>query len=70
LATVIVPVDSGRLGPELARLRRYLLLVFDEVGYLPFEQEAANLMTFSPQHISVIERISNPHVAIIAGGRC
>ena len=33
----------ARLGPELARLRRYPLLVVDEVGYLPFEQEAANL---------------------------
>ena len=32
-----------RLGTELARLRRYPLLVVDEVGYLPFEQEAANL---------------------------
>ena len=35
--------QRGRLGPELARLRRYPLLVVDEVGYLPFEQEAANL---------------------------
>lgn len=31
------------LAGELARLRRYPLLVVDEVGYLPFEQEAANL---------------------------
>ena len=35
--------QRGRLGLELARLRRYPLLVVDEVGYLPFEQEAANL---------------------------
>jgi DNA replication protein DnaC len=35
--------QRARLGPELARLRRYPLLVVDEVGYLPFEQEAANL---------------------------
>ncbi len=35
--------QRGRLGPELARLRRYPLLIVDEVGYLPFEQEAANL---------------------------
>ena len=35
--------QRGRLGPELVRLRRYPLLVVDEVGYLPFEQEAANL---------------------------
>jgi len=35
--------QRGRLAPELARLRRYPLLIVDEVGYLPFEQEAANL---------------------------
>jgi len=35
--------QRGRLAAELARLRRYPLLVVDEVGYLPFEQEAANL---------------------------
>ena len=28
---------------ELTRLRRYELIVVDEVGYLPFEQDAANL---------------------------
>ena len=34
---------QGRLSDELARLRRYALLIVDEVGYIPFEQEAANL---------------------------
>ena len=34
---------SGRLQAELARLARYPLLVVDEVGYIPFEPEAANL---------------------------
>ena len=34
---------SGRLPQELARLRRYGLIIVDEVGYLPFEQDAANL---------------------------
>jgi DNA replication protein DnaC len=34
---------SGRLQAELARLSRYPLLVIDEVGYIPFEPEAANL---------------------------
>jgi DNA replication protein DnaC len=34
---------SGRLQAELARLSRYPLLVVDEVGYIPFEPEAANL---------------------------
>jgi len=35
--------SSGRLQTELARLTRYPLLVVDEVGYIPFEPEAANL---------------------------
>ena len=34
---------SGRLQAELIRLARYPLLVVDEVGYIPFEPEAANL---------------------------
>src|SRR6266511_3224710 len=34
---------NGRLQPELTRLGRYPLLVVDEVGYIPFEAEAANL---------------------------
>ncbi len=34
---------QGRLPHELARLRRYGLIIVDEVGYLPFEQDAANL---------------------------
>jgi DNA replication protein DnaC len=34
---------AGKLPHELARLRRYGLIIVDEVGYLPFEQDAANL---------------------------
>jgi DNA replication protein DnaC len=34
---------AGRLHDELRRLGRYPLLVIDEVGYVPFESEAANL---------------------------
>jgi DNA replication protein DnaC len=34
---------DGRLQAELTRLGRYPLLVIDEVGYIPFEPEAANL---------------------------
>jgi DNA replication protein DnaC len=34
---------AGHLAHELAKLRRYGLIVVDEVGYLPFEQDAANL---------------------------
>jgi DNA replication protein DnaC len=35
---------QGRLDDELARLQRYPLLVVDEVGYIPFDPQAANLM--------------------------
>jgi DNA replication protein DnaC len=34
---------AGRLQAELIRLARYPLIVVDEVGYIPFEAEAANL---------------------------
>ncbi|MCA0252655.1 MAG: IS21-like element helper ATPase IstB [Actinobacteria bacterium] len=34
---------AGRLAAELTKLRRYGLLIVDEVGYLPFDQDAANL---------------------------
>jgi DNA replication protein DnaC len=34
---------AGRLQPELTKLGRYPLLAVDEVGYIPFEAEAANL---------------------------
>ena len=35
--------NTGRLQAELIRLARYPLLIVDEVGYIPFEPEAANL---------------------------
>jgi DNA replication protein DnaC len=35
--------DTGRLHNELRRHGRYPLLVIDEVGYIPFETDAANL---------------------------
>ena len=34
---------AGKLPAELTKLRRYGLIIVDEVGYLPFEQDAANL---------------------------
>lgn len=34
---------QDRLPQELAKLRRYGLIIVDEVGYIPFEQDAANL---------------------------
>ena len=35
--------DADRLAAELKRLRRYRLLIVDEVGYIPFDSAAANL---------------------------
>lgn len=35
--------QAGVLQHELARIGRYPLIVVDEVGYIPFEPEAANL---------------------------
>lgn len=35
----------GRLAGELSRLRRYGLIIVDEAGYRPFEQDAANLVS-------------------------
>lgn len=35
--------QSGRLPQELVRLRSYGLIIVDEVGYISFEQDAANL---------------------------
>jgi DNA replication protein DnaC len=34
----------GRLDAELDRLQRIPLLIVDEVGYIPFDPQAANLM--------------------------
>src|SRR3982750_4596045 len=34
----------GRLDDELSRLQRVALLIVDEIGYIPFDPEAANLM--------------------------
>jgi hypothetical protein len=34
---------TGRLEHGLQRLRRYKLLIIDEVGYLPFDHDSANL---------------------------
>jgi DNA replication protein DnaC len=49
---------TGRLAAELKRLRRYPLLIVDEVGYIPFEPEAANLffqlVSSRYEHASII----------------
>jgi DNA replication protein DnaC len=36
--------DRNSLDEELRRLERYKLLVVDEIGYLPLERQAANLL--------------------------
>lgn len=35
--------EEGRLAAEIKRLRKYRLLIIDEVGYIPFDSHAANL---------------------------
>ena len=34
---------ANRLDAELKKIRRYKLIIIDEVGYIPFDQDAANL---------------------------
>src|SRR5213080_1995289 len=34
---------AGRLEAELKKIRRYKLIIIDEVGYIPFDRDAANL---------------------------
>jgi DNA replication protein DnaC len=34
---------ANRLEAELKKIRRYKLIIIDEVGYIPFDQDAANL---------------------------
>src|SRR6476620_12803520 len=40
---LVTAYRTGTLQAELTKLGRYPLLVIDEVGYIPFEPEAANL---------------------------
>src|SRR5205085_806986 len=44
VATLADAQRHGRLDDELARLQRIPLLICDEVGYIPFDPQAANLM--------------------------
>lgn len=50
--------SAGKLAAELTKLRRIGLIVVDEVGYIPFEQDAANLffqlISSRYEHASVI----------------
>ena len=44
VALLAEPQRHGRLDDELARLQRIPLLIVDEVGSIPFDPQAANLM--------------------------
>ena len=35
--------QAGQLETELKKIRRYRLIIIDEVGYIPFDHDAANL---------------------------
>ena len=56
--------SQGRLSDEIARLRRYALLIVDEVGHIPFEQEAAHLffqlVSSRYEHASLIPTLNLP----------
>ncbi len=50
VARLLDAQQRSRLQEELRRLGRYPLLVFDEVGYVPFDPEAANSCSSSSPH--------------------
>jgi len=58
---------QGRLEEELARLQRFPLLVCDEVGYIPFDPQAASLMFMLVsrryEHASLIVTSNKPFSA-------
>jgi DNA replication protein DnaC len=43
IARLTAAHQAGRLEAELKKIRRYKLIIIDEVGYIPFDQDAANL---------------------------
>ncbi|MFZ3492245.1 IS21-like element helper ATPase IstB [Streptomyces sp. 5.8] len=43
IARLAAAHQAGRLDAELKKIRRYKLIIIDEVGYIPFDQDAANL---------------------------
>jgi DNA replication protein DnaC len=43
IARLTAAHHSNRLEAELKKIRRYKLIIIDEVGYIPFDQDAANL---------------------------
>ncbi|MFF9011051.1 IS21-like element helper ATPase IstB [Streptomyces goshikiensis] len=56
--------QAGKLADELTRLGRIPLMVVDEVGYIPFEPEAANLffqfISCRYEHASMIVTSNKP----------
>jgi DNA replication protein DnaC len=58
---------QGRLDAELDRLQRIPLLIVDEVGYIPFDPHAANLMFMLVsrryERASMIVTSNNPSAA-------
>jgi DNA replication protein DnaC len=43
IARLAAAHQAGNLQTELKKIRRYKLIIIDEVGYIPFDQDAANL---------------------------
>ena len=43
IARLATAHHQGQLEAELKKIRRYKLIIIDEVGYIPFDQDAANL---------------------------
>ena len=43
IARLAAAHQAGHLDVELERIRRYRLIIIDEVGYIPFDRDAANL---------------------------
>ena len=43
IARLSVAHHAGALEAELKKIRRYRLIIVDEVGYIPFDHDAANL---------------------------
>jgi DNA replication protein DnaC len=43
ISRLAVAHNAGQLETELKKIRRYKLIIIDEVGYIPFDTDAANL---------------------------
>lgn len=43
IARLAAAQHKGQLEQELKKIRRYKLIIVDEIGYVPFDTDAANL---------------------------